>query len=236
MEFHDTLSDHLPLRKEDVMTKPFSDWLYRRRADLVIRNLKKNYIEGFYCTSSAEAVPKILDHIPQGAVVGLGDSMTLEETGVISRLKDGNYRLLNPWAKETLEERVEMQRQVLMSDVFVTGTNAITLNGELINVDGRGNRVAALIFGPRKVLVVVGANKIVEDVDQGIGRIKSVAAPANAKRHEFPEDRRPPCADTGFCINCKPPLTICCVQVVIRGQRLDSDRIKVFIIGEDLGL
>ncbi len=218
------------------MKKPFGDWLYQKWADHTIQNLKKNYIEGFYFATSAEAVPKILDHIPRGALVGLGDSMTLEETGVISRLKDGDYRLLNPWAKESMEERIDMQRQILTSDVFITGTNALTLSGELVNVDGRGNRVAAMIFGPKKVLVVVGANKIVEDVEQGIGRVKSLAGPANAKRHEFPKDRRPPCADTGLCVNCRPPLTICCVQVVIRGQRLDPDRIKVFIIGEDLGL
>jgi len=218
------------------MKEPFRNWLHQKWADQVIRNLKKNYMEGFYCVSSEEAVTKILDHIPPGALIGLGDSMTLEEIGIISRLGKGNYRLLNPWAKESLEERVEMQRQVLTSDVFLTGTNAITLNGELVNADGRGNRVAGMIFGPKKVLVVVGVNKIVQDVEQGFARIRSVAGPLNSYRHEFPKDRRPPCGDTGFCSNCRPPLSICCAEVVIRGQRLDPDRIKVFILGEAHGL
>src|SRR4030042_515936 len=160
--------------------------------------------------------------------------MTLEQIGLIPILEKGDYHLLNPWAEPNMEKRILMQRQILTSDVFLVGTNAITLSGELINVDGRGNRVAAMIFGPKKVLVVVGVNKIVRDVEEGINRIKFIAGPANAKRHEFPKDRCPPCAVSGFCSDCNPPLTICCTQVVIRGQRLDRDRIQVFIIGEEL--
>ena len=193
-------------------------------------------MDGFYFDSSKEALPKILEHIPQGTTVGLGDSMTLEQIGMISTLEKGDYHLLNPWAEPDMEKRVLMQRRILTCDVFLVGTNAITLNGELINVDGRGNRVAAMIFGPKKVLVVVGVNKIVRNVEEGINRIKSIAGPANAKRHEFPKDVCPPCAVSGFCSDCKPPLTICCAQVVIRGKRRDRDRIKVFIIGEELGL
>jgi L-lactate utilization protein LutB len=211
-------------------------WLYQKWAKQVIKNLKNNCIEGFYFDSSKEALPRILEHIPQGATVGLGDSMTLKQIGMISILEKGGYHLLNPWAEPNQEKKVLMQRQILTSDVFLVGTNAITLNGELINVDGRGNRVAAMIFGPKKVLIVVGVNKIVRDIEEGINRIKFIAAPANAKRHEFPKDSCPPCAVSGFCSGCKPPLTICCFQVVIRGQRLDRDRIKVFIVGEELGL
>ncbi len=131
---------------------------------------------------------------------------------------------------------MSVQRQILTSDVFLVGTNAITMNGELVNMDSQGNRVAAMIFGPKKVLVVVGVNKIVRDVEEGIARIKSIAGPANAKRLEFPENRRPPCSVNGFCSDCRPPLTICCAQVVIRSQRVDPDRMKVFMIGEELGL
>ncbi len=211
-------------------------WLYQEWAKQVIKNLKNNYMEGSYFDSSKEALPRILEQIPQGATVGLGDSMTLKQIGMISLLQKGDYHLLDPWAEPNMEKRILMQRQVLTSDVFLVGTNAITLSGELINTDGRGNRVAAMIFGPKKVLVVVGVNKIVRDVEEGINRIKFIAGPANAKRHEFPKDRCPPCVVSGFCSDCKPPLTICCIQVVIRGQRLDRDRIKVFIIGEELGL
>lgn len=211
-------------------------WLNQKRAERVIENLRKNWITGFYFSSSQEALPRILEHIPEGATVGRGDSLTLEQIGIIPELTQEKYHFLDPWTKTSLEERVQMQRRILTSDVFLTGTNAITLNGELVNIDGRGNRVAAMIFGPKKVLVVAGVNKIVRDVDEGIARIKSIAAPSNAKRHEFPKDRRPPCGVSGFCTDCKPPLTICCTQVVIRGQRRDRDRMTVFIIGEELGL
>lgn len=212
------------------------EWLCEKWAKRIIRNLNKNWMNGFYFPHSQEAVPKILEHIPEGSVVGLGDSLTLKEIGLITALEKGNYRLQNPWAVPNMEQRVEMQRQIFSSDVFVVGTNAITLNGELINMDGRGNRVAAMIFGPRKVLVVVGVNKIVRDREEGISRIKSIAGPANAMRHRFPEDSRPPCAVSGFCSDCKPPLTICCALTIIRGQWGDKDRINVFIIGEELGL
>ena len=212
------------------------EWLHEKWAKQTIRNLQKNCINGYYFPSSRKAVPEILKHIPQGAVVGLGDSLTLQQTGVLTALENGNYHLQNPWAEREVERKVEMQRQIFSADVFVVGTNAITLNGELINMDGRGNRVAAMIFGPKKVLVVVGTNKIVRDREEGFRRIREVAGPANAKRHEFPEDQQPPCALSGFCSDCKPPITICSALTVIRGQRENKDRIHVFIIDEKLGL
>ncbi len=211
-------------------------WLHEKWAQQVIKNLNRNFMNGYYFRTAREAVPKILEQIPEGAVVGLGDSLTLQQIGLIAILEKGNYKLQNPWAQESIKQKIAMQRQIFMSDVFLVGTNAVTLNGELINVDGLGNRVAAMIFGPKKVLVIVGANKIVRNIEDGINRIKSIAAPANAKRHEYPEDRRPPCATTGRCVDCKPPLTICCSQVIIRGQMFSKDRINVFIIDEELGL
>jgi hypothetical protein len=211
-------------------------WLTEKWADLTIKNLKKNYMNGCYFPSAEAALPKILEHIPPGALVGLGDSMTLHQTGVVAALAKGNYRLLDPWALKDMSQKIEMQRQILTADVYLVGTNALTLSGELINVDGRGNRVAALIFGPKKVLVVVGVNKIVRDIEEGFKRVKSIAGPANAKRHKFPKGKQPPCAVTGFCSECKAPFTICCALTVIRGQRMDKERITVFIIGAEFGL
>jgi len=211
-------------------------WLHKKWTDLIIKNLKRNFMNGYYFPSAQEALPKIIEHIPQGLIVGLGDSMTLHQIGVVSVLEKGNYRLLDPWASKNASQKVEMQRQIMTSDVYLVGTNAITLNGELINMDGRGNRVAALIFGPKKVLVVVGVNKIVRNIEEGVNRIRSIAGPANAKRHKFPKGQQPPCAITGFCSDCKPPLTICCALTIIRGQWMDKERITVFIIGEEFGL
>jgi hypothetical protein len=211
-------------------------WLIEKWANRIIKNLKINFMNGYYFPSAEEALPKIIEHIPQGAVVGLGDSITLRQIGVVAALEKGNYRLLNPWTLNDMSQKIEMQRQILTSDVYLVGTNAITLHGELVNVDGRGNRVAALIFGPKKVLVVVGVNKIVRDIEEGFNRVKSIAGPANSKRHKFPKGKQPPCAITGFCSDCKPPLTICCALTVVRGQRVDKERITVFIIGEEFGL
>lgn len=211
-------------------------WLHEKWTEKVLRNLKKNFINGFAFPSAQEAVPEVLARIPKGAVVGLGDSLTLRQTGIVAALEKADCRLLNPWAEPDLERRIALQRQIFTADVFVVGTNAITQEGELINMDGRGNRVAAMIFGPQKVLVVAGVNKIVKDRENGFRRIREIAGPANARRLEFPEDRRPPCAVTGFCSDCKPPLTICSALTVLRGHRVDKDRITVFLLGEELGL
>jgi hypothetical protein len=218
------------------MMDPSRTWLYQKWADQTIQNLRRNNMEGFYFASGQDAAASIVDHIPREAIVGLGDSLTLQQIGVISRLEKAGYRILNPWAARDAKEKLDLQRQIFTSHVFLVGSNAITLTGELINMDGRGNRVAAMIFGPEKVIVVVGVNKIVRDVEEGLERIRRVAGPANAKRHDFPKESRPPCAETGFCSHCKPPISICACYAVIRGQRLDQGRIKVFIIGEELGL
>ena len=121
-----------------------------------------------------------------------------------------------------------------MSDLFLTGTNAVTTDGKLVSIDGLGNRVAGMIFGPLKVLVVVGANKIVSNAEEAVERIKKISAPVNSYRHGFDDTRRPPCADTGFCGECNLPRRICCNTVIIEGCR-DKERICVMIIGEPLG-
>ena len=135
----------------------------------------------------------------------------------------------------TRAESLSLRRQALTSDIFLTGTNAVTLDGKLVNIDGLGNRVAGMIFGPAKVIVAVGANKIVSDTDMAILRIKGVAAPLNVIRHDFGPNVRPGCSETGICCECKPPHTICCNTVIIDSCSRDRGRIKVIIIGEALG-
>jgi hypothetical protein len=150
-----------------------------------------------------------------------------------------NYTFLNPWKPGiTAEESLRLKKRALTSDVFITGTNAITLDGKIVNVDAHGNRVAAILFGPDRVVVVVGINKIVEDVDEALERIKSEVAPLNVKRHsEF--DPAPPCAETGTCSDCSSPWRICNKTVIIERQ-FNNDRYKpvitVVIVGERLGL
>ena len=122
----------------------------------------------------------------------------------------------------------------MTADVFLTGSNAVTLDGKLVNIDGLGNRVAGMIFGPHRVIVAVGANKIVADTEQALARIKAISAPVNARKHDFPAASRPPCAETGFCVDCNMPQRICCNTVVIEGCR-EKGRTTVVIVGEALG-
>jgi hypothetical protein len=177
--------------------------------------------------------------IPEGSTVGFGDSVTLREIGVVDALEKGNYTFLNPWKPGiSSEESIHVKKQALTSDVFVTGTNALTLDGKIVNVDALGNRVAAMLFGPTKVIIVIGVNKIVENLEAALDRIKNKAAPLNVKRH-LAFHPMPPCGETGVCSDCSSPWRICNKTVIIERQ-LDNQRYKpvitVVIVGEELGL
>jgi len=205
--------------------------------DLVERLAGRN-IPAFYVENGKEAFEKVMSMIPEGSTVGFGDSVTLRQIGVVEALETGNYVFLNPWRPGiSLEENIKLKKQALTSDVFVTGTNALTLEGKIVNVDGLGNRVAAILFGPDKVIIVIGINKIVENLEEALDRIRNVAAPLNMKRHpEF--DPMPPCGITGECSDCSSPWRICNKTVIIESQ-FNNDRYKpvitVIIVGEELG-
>ncbi len=205
----------------------------------LIKKLSENNIPAFYVSDSKEAYDKIMSMIPEGSVVGLGDSLTLKQIGVLDALEEGNYTFLNPWKPGTsTDENIEIKKRALTSDVFVTGTNAVTLDGKIVNVDGHGNRVAAMCFGPSKVILVVGINKIVEDLEEALDRIRDYAAPLNVKRHPN-WDPFPPCGETGECSDCDSPWRICNKTVIIERQ-YDNDRyspiINLVIVGEELGI
>ncbi len=199
----------------------------------------RNNIPAVFVRNAKEAFAKVMSMIPEGSKVGLGDSLTLKQIGVIDALEKGNYTFFNAW-REGLspEESMDLKRRSLVSDVFVTGSNAVTLDGKIVNVDGHGNRTAAMLFGPRKVIIVVGVNKIVANVEEALNRIKTIAAPRNVKQkpHVIP---LPPCAITGECGNCSGPWRICNKTVIIEGQ-FDNNRytpvMSVIIVGEELGL
>jgi hypothetical protein len=169
--------------------------------------------------------------------------------GIISALrKRGKNEILNPFMRDEKghllidgEERKELMRRVLLTDVYVIGTNAVTMDGKLVNVDGNGNRVAAMLFNPRKVLIVVGANKIVKDVDAAIQRIREYCGPQNVVRHGVKHHRAEfmdiPCAKTGFCVDCNHPYRICQYTTIIEGViEWNRGRINVILVGEELGL
>lgn len=205
----------------------------RLQAESIIKNFKKRGIVGIYCESSAEAVREICRMIPPGALVGLGGSETILESGLIDALRRMDIRLLDRYKQGINKEEVSaMRHQGLASDVFVMSSNAVTADGKLVNMDGTGNRVAALIFGPAKVIVMAGMNKVVVDVEAASARVRNTAAPANSLRVGVDT----PCSHTGFCQDpyCQPPHRICC-QLVVTEASMTPGRVTVVLVGESLG-
>jgi len=225
-------------------------WLHEERARTVIKNLQRKNINGQYVPSRKEALAAILGMIPPGVVVARGDSITVEQTGIITELKKRNQnRIIDPleinaegfYVNAEWEQRRIIAREVFSADMYLVGTNAITLDGKLVNIDGWGNRVSALIFGPEKVIVVVGVNKIVKDVNEALERIHNFAAPMNAKRHYLKHHRDEfsdlPCVRTGRCVDCNHDSRICRYTVIIEGAMArDKGRINVMLVGEELGI
>jgi L-lactate utilization protein LutB len=206
---------------------------YQLQVKTIIKNFKKRGIDGIYCESSAQAVAEICRMIPAGTLVGLGGSETISEAGLLEALRRMDIRLLDRYKEGVSKEEVnEMRRQSLLADIYICSSNAVTADGKLVNMDGTGNRVAAMIFGPKKVIIMTGMNKVVADVEAAIARVKNTAAPANSIRVGI----ETPCSKTGFCQDphCHPPNRICS-QLVITEASMTPDRITVVLVGENLG-
>jgi len=203
---------------------------YENVANTIIKNLSKRQIEGYYCKDKESAVKKALELIPKEASVSWGGSMTLTETGLMDAIKNGEYKLIDRDAATNLEEQRKIYGEICMSDVFLMSTNAITLDGELINIDGRGNRVAFLCYGPQNVVILTGMNKVVTDVESGLKRVRDIASPPNTVRL----NKKTPCAITGKCEDCYSPDCIC-GQIVVTRRSGVPNRIKIILIGEELG-
>lgn len=198
----------------------------------VLQSLVKNRFEALYVSSREEAREKILAMIPTGASVGYGGSLTLDELGIKDVLKKGNYQFIDRGRSETsAEELFKLRRESLLSDVFLCSTNALTKDGKLVNIDGIGNRLAALTFGPKKVIVVAGLNKVVDDVEEGLKRIRNSVAPLHARRRGW----KVPCANTGYCMDCRSADRICGTIAITEFQR-EKGRLTVMLVGESLGL
>ena len=203
------------------------------RAGQIIKDFKKRGMEGIFCETSAQAVEEICRMVPAGSLVGLGGSETVIESGLINALRRLDIRLLDRYKEGIGREEIDaMRRQSLLSDVFICSSNAITRDGKLVNVDGTGNRVAAMIYGPKKVIVIAGMNKVAPDLEGAIARVKNTAAPANSLRVNV----ETPCSKTGFCQDphCHPPYRICC-QLVVTEASMTPGRITVILVNENLG-
>jgi len=201
------------------------------RVKKAISNLQKNNMAGFYVESRQELLSLLSTLLVEGEKIGCGDSVTLEETGVFEYLRNGSYTFYDKHRQSlTSEEKRKLYLNNFDADTFVTGTNAVTMDGKLFNIDGNGSRVAPMIYGPRQVIVVVGMNKLVDTVEDAVRRTRQVAAPLDAKRLK----KNTPCVKLGRCIDCKHEQRICNDFVLIARQ-FSKDRIKVIFINGDYG-
>ncbi|MDR3284557.1 MAG: lactate utilization protein [Treponema sp.] len=198
----------------------------------VAKALEARHFEAWYVDSAAEAVGKALSLIPQTHTVSWGGSMTVDDLGIKQRLEERGNKIIDRDKATSKEERMELMRQALLCDTFLASSNAISEDGQLVNVDGFGNRVAAMIFGPCQVIVLAGMNKVVKTLDDATQRARTIASPLNMQRFT---GLKTSCAETGGCANCMSLDSICSFIVTTRLCK-PAGRIKVILIGEDLGL
>jgi len=203
--------------------------LYTRNEKLaqkVIKGLESRNMSGYYAADKEEALKKALELIPEGSTVTMGGAMSAVEIGLVDALVNGNYDFLD---RNQMEPR-EALLKGYDADVFLTSANAMTEDGVMVNIDGNANRVSYIANGPKKIVAIVGMNKVCDDVDGAMKRARNVAAPTNAQRFEI----NTPCKKTGSCANCKSPDTICCQFLVTRYSR-HAGRIHVILVNDSLG-
>ena len=207
------------------------NWHYEANARMACESLKGNGFDAVYVATGAEALAKLMEFVKPGMKVGFGGSMTVKSLGAQAAVAEAGAEILDHGVPGLDQERkMEILRAQLTCDLFVSGTNALTLDGELLNVDGNGNRVAALSFGPRKMVVIAGANKIVRDLDEAFARVESIAAPMNNRRLDRPN----PCVKTGTCMDCHGTTRICRIYSILERKPFLSD-FTVIVVGESLG-
>lgn len=203
---------------------------YENLADSIIEKFNLRGIEGYYCDNSEDALIMAKRFLTPGCSISWGGSETLEEIGLISELKESDYIIYDRMDAKTPDEKSIMYSKIVTSDYFFMSSNAISIDGQLINIDASGNRVACLITGPKYVIIIAGMNKIVTDVNTGIERVRNMASPPNCVRLGM----NTPCAELGRCANCLTEDCLCCEIVITRKSRIPG-RIKVILVGEELG-
>lgn len=203
---------------------------YENLADSIIEKFNKRGIEGYYCENAEEALLTAKRFLTPGCSISWGGSQTLSEIGLLDELTASDYIIYDRNDAKTPEESAALYSKIVMTDYFFMSSNAITLDGQLVNIDGKGNRVACLITGPKNVIIIAGMNKIVTDVQTGIERVRNMATPPNCVRL----GSKTPCAEIGRCANCLVDDCICCEIVITRKSKIPG-RIKVILVGEELG-
>lgn len=196
----------------------------------VVENLQKRHFDAYYCQTKEDALKKAIELIPEDDVVSWGGSVSIDEIGLLNYVKE-NRQVIDRDSAKSPEERVHLMRQSLLCDTFLMSTNSMTEDGVLVNIDGNGNRVAALCYGPKSVVMIVGVNKVCKTLDDAISRARNIASPINIQRFN---DLKTPCYLKGSCANCKSTESIC-TQVVITRISRPVSKIKIVVVGEDLG-
>ncbi len=214
------------------MTEELVEWTHEQKCRKTVSALEKNEFIAHYCAAPQDAIDYIITAATDSMSVGFGGSMSIVSLGVEQMLREQGKEILNHGSPSfSRDEKMEIMRRQLTCDLFLSGCNALTLNGELVNIDATGNRVAAMFFGPRKVIVVVGRNKLVDGTTQdAIDRIKAWATPPNSKRLNF----NTPCRSTGFCSDCKSPDRLCRVTTIIDRRPRFTD-LHVLVVNADMG-
>jgi hypothetical protein len=207
------------------------EWYRGVTIERTVKALESNYFAARVFRKRKDLVNAVLDQVKPGMTVGFGGSVTIRELGLIDMLKEKGAETLDHWREGlTKEEIARIRKRQLTCDLFLSGTNAVTEKGELLNIDGVGNRINGMTYGPGKVIVISGYNKIVPDVEAALERVKNMAAPMNAKRLNLPL----PCAETGRCHDCKSEARICRIVSIIQRKPNATD-FSVYLLNEELG-
>ncbi len=204
---------------------------YEKRAQILVKNLRSRRFEAYYCATKEAALDKALELIPKGTTVGWGGTISAEEIGLLEAVRTGAYQAIDRDTAKTPEERVQLMKRAMLAQTFITSANALSMDGQMVNIDGTGNRVAAIVYGPESVIVIAGMNKVADTLEDAVARARKVAAPTNAQRFSFDT----PCKVTGTCADCKS-LECICNQVLVTRNCRPAGRIKFVLVGEDLGL
>ncbi|MCS7108708.1 MAG: lactate utilization protein [Sulfolobales archaeon] len=210
---------------EDIKNK-----LHELRINAAAKALESNGFKTYVSLSRAEAKEIVMKLIPEGSVVGVGGSATIRELNIVEELERRGIKVIHHWVKVSPEESLEIRRKALTSDVYLSSSNAVTLDGKLINIDASGNRVAALMFGPKKVIIVVGRNKLTRNLEEGLLRARNIAGVANAIRLNY----KTPCTTLGYCVECKNAEKPCNVVVIMERKPSNTD-VHVVLVNDDLG-
>lgn len=207
-------------------------WTHEQKCLKAVGSLVKNGFEAVYCATPLEAFDYIAKEAADATSVGFGGSMSIVGLGIEAQLRETGKEILNHASSAlSRDEKLEIMRRQLTCDLFLCGSNALTLSGELVNIDATGNRVASMFFGPRKVIVVVGRNKLVDGTTHdAINRVKNWATPPNSRRLSF----KTPCASTGFCSDCNSPDRLCRVTTIMDRKPRFTD-VRVLVVNADLG-